>query len=106
MTDAFLPVSAAAVLVSAPTQLSCSATQVNAYVFGSVALKAYLPDGDIDFSLFQAHGVPLKDTWATRLHASLQRETRKPSSNGYVVTNPQVINAEVRMQSVSDRRRI
>lgn len=61
-----------------------------------MALKAYLPDGDIDFSLFQAHGVPLKDTWATRLHAALQRETRKPSSSGYAVTNPQVINAEVR----------
>lgn len=68
---------------------------MNAHVFGSVALQAYLPDGDIDFSLFQEHGPSVREAWAARLHASLQREQRKPSSSAFLVTDPQVINADV-----------
>ena len=54
------------------------------------------PDGDIDFSVFQRNGPPFGDAWATRLHSALVREQRKPSSSAFHITDPQIINADVR----------
>ena len=70
--------------------------QIDAWVFGSVALKAYLPDGDIDFSLFQRKGQSLRDTWTALLHAALLQEHAAPSHPDFHVSHPQVINAEAR----------
>ena len=49
-----------------------SVTQVDAYLFGSVPLKTYLPDGDIDVSLVQVSGPSIRDSWAPRLAAALE----------------------------------
>lgn len=76
------------------------ASQVTAVAFGSVPLKTYLPDGDIDLSIFshnpraQSIREALKDTWATQLQACLEDE----ASNQHAVlkvANVQVIHAEV-----------
>lgn len=82
--------------------------QIDAWVFGSVALKAYLPDGDIDFSLFQRKGQTLRDTWTALLHAALLQEHANPANSNFHVSHPQVINAEARGhhdQSVDVARR-
>lgn len=64
--------------------------------FGSVPLKTYLPDGDIDLSLFQAAGPSIQATWTDRLAAALEAEaTRKRGP--FRVRDVQVINAEVNL---------
>lgn len=69
--------------------------QIDAWVFGSVALKAYLPDGDIDFSLFQRKGQSLRETWTALLHHALTLEGKTPSNPAFLVSDPQIINADV-----------
>lgn len=71
-------------------------TQVEAFTFGSVPLKTYLPDGDIDLSVFCSPEVAqaLRDTWALKLQAVLESEQRKRSAP-YKIRDVQVINAEV-----------
>jgi hypothetical protein len=69
--------------------------QVNARMFGSVPLRTYLPDGDIDMSIFTEHG-SLKDTWASKLQQRLEEEQKNPDAL-FRVSDVQVINAEVRM---------
>lgn len=70
-------------------------------MFGSVAINAYLPDGDIDFSLLggPAAGAevkrPLKELWTQQLAGVLNREQRDPHAE-LRVGQVQVVNAEVR----------
>jgi DNA polymerase sigma len=71
------------------------ALQVTAYMFGSVPLKTYLPDGDIDLSIFTTEG-SIRDTWALRLQDKLEEEQRN-SSALFRIGDVQVINAEVRL---------
>ena len=68
-----------------------------AYTFGSVPLKTYLPDGDIDLAVFQVKGPAnaLKDTWYQQLAAVMQEEQHNPHAL-LKVTDVQVIHAEVR----------
>jgi hypothetical protein len=64
--------------------------QVN--TFGSVPLKTYLPDGDIDLTIV---GDPhLKDTWANAVRSALEKAERSQDGN-FRVENVQYINAEV-----------
>jgi hypothetical protein len=86
--------------------------QVDAFMFGSVPLKTYLPDGDIDLSIFCGPdtAAALKDTWALKLQDVLLVEQAKPDAP-YVVGDVTVINAEVRPGWVSSghgaqRRRV
>lgn len=69
--------------------------QVEAYMFGSVPLKTYLPDGDIDLAVFQGKGPRLRDVWTTELSALLEAEARN-ALNLHKVKDVQIINAEVR----------
>ena len=69
--------------------------QVEAFMFGSVPLKTYLPDGDIDLSVFQSKGASLQDSWTTKLCHALQAEGRNCQAP-YRVRDVQVIHAEVR----------
>lgn len=48
-------------------------SQVSTFMFGSVPLKTYLPDGDIDLSIFCAANTSVKDTWTSHL------QVRSPS---------------------------
>ena len=68
--------------------------QVEAYMFGSVPLKTYLPDGDIDLAVFQGKGPRLRDMWTSELSALLEAEGRNPQ-NPHRVKDVQIINAEV-----------
>lgn len=55
--------------------------------------KPWLPDGDIDLSIFCADA-SLKDVWAPRLHGKLEEEQRRETAP-YKIGDVQVINAEV-----------
>ncbi|KAK9809872.1 hypothetical protein WJX72_000706 [[Myrmecia] bisecta] len=70
--------------------------EVEAFMFGSVPLKTYLPDGDIDLSVFQSKGSSLRDTWANRLAAVLEDEQHNQHAP-LRVRDVQVIHAEVKL---------
>lgn len=73
---------------------------MGARVFGSVAINAYLPDGDIDFSLLRGPAAgtedkkPLKELWTQQLASALNREQRDPHAE-LRVRQVQIVNAEV-----------
>lgn len=69
-------------------------------MFGSVPLRTYLPDGDIDLSVFCAQDVAqsMRDTWALKLQSVIEQEQRSNSSAPYKIGDVTVINAEVRPQ--------
>lgn len=71
--------------------------QVNAYMFGSVPLRTYLPDGDIDLSVFCSQEVAqsVRDTWALKLQSVIEQEQRSNSNAPYKIGDVTVINAEV-----------
>lgn len=74
--------------------LACG--QVNAYMFGSVPLRTYLPDGDIDLSVFcsQETAQSIRDSWAVKLQSVIEHE--QSSGNApYKIGDVTVINAEV-----------
>jgi hypothetical protein len=62
--------------------------------FGSVPLKTYLPDGDIDVVAF-AHNQPFRSSWANDVRAALDREEKKQQAE-FRVREVQFIQAEVR----------
>ncbi len=62
-------------------------------MFGSVPLKTYLPDGDIDIAVFQRHGTISKDTWAAKLLTFLEKEQKRRTD--VQIKDAHVINAEV-----------
>jgi hypothetical protein len=63
-------------------------------MFGSVPLKTYLPDGDIDLAMFQEKGPKLRESWTTDLKNYLESETAKVNPQ-YRIKDVQIINAEV-----------
>ncbi|GFR47993.1 hypothetical protein Agub_g9817, partial [Astrephomene gubernaculifera] len=75
---------------------------LTAVPFGSVPLKTYLPDGDIDLSIYssspraQSLKEALRDTWATQLQLCLEDEANNPNAV-FRVANVQVIHAEVKL---------
>lgn len=66
-------------------------------MFGSVPLRTYLPDGDIDLSVFcsQDAAQSLRDTWALKLQSVIEQEQRGGNAP-YKIGDVTVINAEVR----------
>ncbi|KAM7275019.1 hypothetical protein ACFE04_016885 [Oxalis oulophora] len=73
--------------------INCFPCQV--FTFGSVPLKTYLPDGDIDLSAF-CENQALKDTWAHQVRHMLETEER--SNNAlFRVKEVQYIQAEVKI---------
>ncbi|KAK1289226.1 hypothetical protein QJS10_CPB18g00059 [Acorus calamus] len=63
------------------------------FTFGSVPLKTYLPDGDIDLTVLSENQT-LKDTWATMLRDLLEREEKSQTAE-FRVKEVQYIQAEV-----------
>lgn len=74
-------------------------------MFGSVPLKTYLPDGDIDLAVFQGKGPKLRDTWNAELSAFLETEGRNAFTQ-FRVKDVQIINAEVRLHQLLHRARM
>ncbi|KAL6565996.1 hypothetical protein OROHE_005051 [Orobanche hederae] len=63
--------------------------------FGSVPLKTYLPDGDIDLTAF-SHDQNTKDNWANQVRDMLQNEEKNESAE-FHVKEVQYIQAEVKI---------
>ncbi|XWS76888.1 hypothetical protein CRYUN_Cryun01aG0216600 [Craigia yunnanensis] len=65
------------------------------FTFGSVPLKTYLPDGDIDLSAF-SNDQNLKDTWAHQVRDMLENEEKNEDAE-FRVKEVQYIQAEVKI---------
>lgn len=64
------------------------------FTFGSVPLKTYLPDGDIDLTAFSKNQ-NMKDTWANQVRDTLESEEKDENAE-FRVKEVQYIQAEVR----------
>lgn len=66
-------------------------------MFGSVPLRTFLPDGDIDLSVFCTQEVAqsMRDTWALKLQSVIEQEQRTNTNPPYKIGDITVINAEV-----------
>lgn len=74
--------------------LICQAINVlQVFKFGSVPLKTYLPDGDIDLTAF-SHHQELRDTWASDVQTVLEYEEQRKDAECRV-SKVQCIHAEV-----------
>ncbi|XP_050235946.1 uncharacterized protein LOC126685985 isoform X1 [Mercurialis annua] len=65
------------------------------FTFGSVPLKTYLPDGDIDLTAFSKNQT-LKDTWAHQVRDMLEKEEKNENAE-FRVKEVQYIQAEVKL---------
>ncbi|PKA49759.1 hypothetical protein AXF42_Ash004300 [Apostasia shenzhenica] len=73
--------------------MKCFSCEV--FTFGSVPLKTYLPDGDIDLTAF-SENEDLKTTWANEVREVLESEERSESAE-FRVKEVQYIQAEVKI---------
>ncbi|KAK3148024.1 hypothetical protein QOZ80_3BG0289650 [Eleusine coracana subsp. coracana] len=73
--------------------MSCLSCPV--FTFGSVPLKTYLPDGDIDVTAF-SHSEELKEIWANLVRDALEREEKNENAE-FRVKEVQYIQAEVKI---------
>ncbi|KAL7002388.1 hypothetical protein U1Q18_003543 [Sarracenia purpurea var. burkii] len=73
--------------------MKCFPCQV--FTFGSVPLKTYLPDGDIDLTAF-SNNQNLKDTWANQVRDMLENEEKNENAE-FHVKEVQYIQAEVKI---------
>ncbi|OWM68659.1 uncharacterized protein LOC116196331 [Punica granatum] len=73
--------------------VKCFPCQV--FTFGSVPLKTYLPDGDIDLTAFSENR-NLKDTWAHQVRDILESEEKNENAE-FRVKEVQYIQAEVKI---------
>ncbi|CAL1379560.1 unnamed protein product [Linum trigynum] len=73
--------------------MKCFPCQV--FTFGSVPLKTYLPDGDIDLTAFSKNQ-DLKDTWAHQVRDMLENEEKNENAE-FQVKEVQYIQAEVKI---------
>ncbi|PQP95595.1 uncharacterized protein Pyn_10368 [Prunus yedoensis var. nudiflora] len=73
--------------------MKCFPCQV--FTFGSVPLKTYLPDGDIDLTAF-SKTQNLKDTWAHQVRDMLENEEKNENAE-FRVKEVQYIQAEVKI---------
>ncbi|KAJ0246482.1 hypothetical protein HA466_0170150 [Hirschfeldia incana] len=69
--------------------------QVEIFTFGSVPLKTYLPDGDIDLTAFTTNQ-SLKDSWASLVRDMLEKEEKNVNAE-FRVKEVQYIQAEVKL---------
>ncbi|GLT79760.1 hypothetical protein SLA2020_512370 [Shorea laevis] len=65
------------------------------FTFGSVPLKTYLPDGDIDLTTF-SDNINLKETWAHQVRDMLENEEKNENAE-FRVKEVQYIQAEVKI---------
>ncbi|XP_022732942.1 uncharacterized protein LOC111287037 isoform X2 [Durio zibethinus] len=65
------------------------------FTFGSVPLKTYLPDGDIDLTAFSKNQI-LKDTWVHQVRDMLENEEKNENAE-FLVKEVQYIQAEVKI---------
>ncbi|KAJ9563391.1 hypothetical protein OSB04_008551 [Centaurea solstitialis] len=65
------------------------------FTFGSVPLKTYLPDGDIDLTAF-SNSANLKDSWASEVRDMLETEEKNENAE-FRVKEVQYIQAEVKI---------
>ncbi|KAL6784281.1 PAP8 [Auxenochlorella protothecoides x Auxenochlorella symbiontica] len=73
--------------------------EVEAFLFGSVPLRTYLPDGDVDVSIFcsrRTDQATLRGVWAPRLVRALEWEARRGPVH-LPIRDIQVIQAEVQL---------
>lgn len=80
------------------TYVRCLITQCfpcKVFTFGSVPLKTYLPDGDIDLSAFST-SQESKDTWAHQVRDMLESEEKNENAE-FRVKEVQYIQAEVKI---------
>ncbi|CAL8123638.1 unnamed protein product [Prunus armeniaca] len=75
--------------------MKCFPCQVQVFTFGSVPLKTYLPDGDIDLTAF-SKTQNLKDTWAHKVRDMLENEEKNENAE-FRVKEVQYIQAEVKI---------
>ncbi|XP_039831597.1 uncharacterized protein LOC120692388 isoform X5 [Panicum virgatum] len=73
--------------------MNCLSCQV--FTFGSVPLKTYLPDGDIDVIAF-GNSEELKEIWAKLVRDALEREEKSENAE-FHVKEVQYIQAEVKI---------
>ncbi|XP_049931820.1 uncharacterized protein LOC116248290 isoform X2 [Nymphaea colorata] len=73
--------------------MKCFSCQV--FTFGSVPLKTYLPDGDIDLTAFSKNQ-HVKDTWANDVRDMLENEEKREDAE-FHVKEVQYIQAEVKI---------
>ncbi|KAI3907249.1 hypothetical protein MKW92_005134 [Papaver armeniacum] len=73
--------------------MRCFTCQV--FTFGSVPLKTYLPDGDIDLTAF-SDNPNAKDTWANEVRIMLENEEKSDTAE-FRVKEVQYIQAEVKI---------
>ncbi|EPS72435.1 hypothetical protein M569_02321, partial [Genlisea aurea] len=73
--------------------MKCFPCQV--FTFGSVPLKTYLPDGDIDLTVV-SHDQNLKDTWANQVRDMLANEEKNENAE-FNVKEIQYIQADVKI---------
>ncbi|KAL6648583.1 hypothetical protein ACP70R_012807 [Stipagrostis hirtigluma subsp. patula] len=73
--------------------MNCLSCQV--FTFGSVPLKTYLPDGDIDVTAF-GNSEELKDNWANLVRDALEHEEKSENAE-FRVKEVQYIQAEVKI---------
>ncbi|KAL6574498.1 hypothetical protein OROMI_011783 [Orobanche minor] len=64
------------------------------FLYGSVPLKTYLPDGDIDLTTFS--GANIEDTLAEDMKTLLEEEEKNASAE-FVVKDVQLVRAEVKL---------
>lgn len=76
-------------------QLIAKCFSCEVFTFGSVPLKTYLPDGDIDLTAFSKN-LDLKDSWATKVRDMLQNEEKNDNAE-FCVKEVQYIQAEVKL---------
>lgn len=69
---------------------------MQSFIFGSVPLRTYLPDGDIDISCFAKSGHSLRDTWASILIKVLETEASSVDAP-FQLRDIQLIQAEVKL---------
>ncbi|KAL5974185.1 hypothetical protein ACLOJK_030848 [Asimina triloba] len=69
--------------------------KIAVFTFGSVPLKTYLPDGDIDLTAF-CEDQNLKDTWAQEVRDILEKEEKSENAE-FRVKEVQYIQAEVKI---------
>ncbi|XP_062216440.1 uncharacterized protein LOC133916674 isoform X2 [Phragmites australis] len=73
--------------------MNCLSCQV--FTFGSVPLKTYLPDGDIDVTAF-SNSEELKEIWANLVRNALEHEEKSENAE-FSVNEIQYIQAEVKI---------
>lgn len=73
--------------------MKCFSCEV--FTFGSVPLKTYLPDGDIDLTAF-SNDQNMKDTWAQEVRDMLENEEKSENAE-FRVKEVQYIQAEVKI---------